>query len=252
MKKDKTYKGPKILTFDIESGAGVNGFKADLSVVLCIGYKWLHEDSATCLSVLDYGNLSKKKVQDWDEELLLDFSEIVAEADLLVGHYSSMFDIPFINGRKLIHKQDPLPPIKHFDTCMKLRGKAAFSSKRLRHLSKVLNLQSGKLDNNWPEGWIEVTRNPKKHVGDMIPYCIGDVLATEELYKLISPLSQNTGLFHVNTGHVCPKCASTKLQRRGRQLSTKQEYQRYQCQDCGSWSRDRLPKEKTKTTLRDL
>jgi hypothetical protein len=246
---------PKILIFDLESGAGVNGFKADLSVTLCIGYKWLHEKKAKCLSVLDYGDLKKKRVMDWDVKMLDDFAKVVSEADMIVGHYSKMFDLPYLNGRRLLHGQTPLAPTKHFDTCLNLRGKVAFSSKRLKHLSKILNLKKRKLENNWPEGWIEVARNPKKHIGDMIPYCIGDVLATEELFLRTAPLSKYTGLFHLGRDEItCPKCGSQKLQKRGKLVSVGKTHQRYQCQDCGSWSRDGLSdeKDKRKTRMRDL
>ncbi len=243
----------KILTLDIETGAGVNGFKADLAVVLCVGFKWAHEKTAKCLSILDYGDLKRKKVQEWDKGLLVEFSKVYSEADITVGHYSSVFDLKFINGRLLLHGLPPLPPIKHVDTCFELRKISKFSSNRLGHVAKLLKLSNKKKENGWPEAWIEVTRNPKKHVGGMIPYCKGDVLATEELFIRLRPFMKYVGLNHVIDGDVCPKCSSPKLQKRGRHITVGNIYQRLCCQSCGGWCRSLVVEKKEyKNQVKDL
>lgn len=248
--KDKKL---KILVFDIESGAGVNGFKSDLAVSLCIGYKWSGEKRARCLSILDYGDLKRKKVNDWDKEMLKEFASIMSEADVLVGHYSSRFDRQFLSGRLLIHGLPPLPPIRHIDTCIEARKIAKFSSNRLGHLAKILKSKNQKSNKNWPEAWNEVTRFPEKHVKGMIPYCKKDVMATDEVFIRLRPHMKYVGFRQLEKiGISCPKCGSTKAQRRGRYITSSHKYQRFQCKDCGGWFRDSHPYDSPKPITRDL
>ena len=37
----------------------------------------------------------------------------------------------------------------------------------------------------------------------------------------------------------CPKCGSTKVEKRGFMYTNVAIYQRYRCKDCGGWSRGR-------------
>ncbi len=48
--------------------------------------------------------------------------------------------------------------------------------------------------------------------------------------------------------HACPRCASTDVQKRGVQRTSVSTFQRYQCNDCGAWSR--AGKNLAKTELR--
>src|SRR6476469_8979106 len=107
----------KTLFFDIETGAGVNGFKSDLSVALCICYKWENEPKVRSMSVLDYDDLHNMPIPVWDMKMLLDFSSVINQADVIVGHYSKGFDKAYLNGRMLIHGLPPHSPVKHIDTC---------------------------------------------------------------------------------------------------------------------------------------
>jgi uncharacterized protein YprB with RNaseH-like and TPR domain len=225
----------RTLFFDIETGAGVNGFKADLSVALCIGYKWSDEKKPKTLSILDYGDLASKPIAKWDKEMLRDFAAIYDSADLIVGHYSKRFDRRYLNGRMLLHRLPPPAPVRHIDTCLEARQIAAFSSNRLGHLLKILDGENRKLDKGWPEWWIGVGRDPYGQVRKMLPYCKGDVLAVEELYHILEPYMVNKGMFNMHEG--CPKCGHHRLQSRGTYRTTGGLYQRFQCQSCGSWSR---------------
>ena len=220
----------KILCFDIES-AGVNALKADLGFVIVFGYKWVHETDAKVITI------SKENLKKFnDRELLLEACKVMDEADVLVGHFASVFDRRFLNGRLLIHGLSAIPPTKMRDTCMIARSAAAYSSNRLKHLAKILNLRHQKLENNWPTAWFKVMQGDMKALKGLAEYCKGDVLALEELYLRLRPYDQNHPRLHLD-GDCCGSCGGA-VQRRGWAYTKERRYRRWQCKSCRKWGRD--------------
>ena len=227
---------PRILSFDIES-AGVNALKSDLGFVILFGYKWAHEREAHVLT-LDSHSLRQFN----DKALLRQASALFAEADIVVGHFASIFDRRFIQGRLLINGLPPLPPTKLRDTCLLARSVAAFSSNRLKHLAKILNLTNRKLDNNWPEAWFKVMQGNTRHLAALARYCKGDVLAVEELYFRLRPFDNpHPRLWSNPGGSRKPKCGvcGGRVAWRGLIYLGQQAYRRYQCLSCWRWDRER-------------
>jgi uncharacterized protein YprB with RNaseH-like and TPR domain len=96
---------PTRLFFDIES----SDLNADWGVVLCIGYR-LGKGKLLVPTLHDF---SPRDVLD-DRGLLKFFAnEVWPKADIVIGHYSTRFDLPFINSRLLYHGLDPLAPVHH-------------------------------------------------------------------------------------------------------------------------------------------
>ena len=148
--------GPRILFFDIET-AGVNALKSDLGFVVCFGYKWSDETESHCITA------RKQDLRAFDDRWLLEkASELMREADMVVGHYASVFDRRFFQGRLLINNLPSIPPTKMRDTCMIARSVANFSSNRLGHLSEILDLkakkQAKKSGRDWPGWWFGVMK----------------------------------------------------------------------------------------------
>lgn len=221
---------PKILTFDLES-AGVNALKSDLGFVICIGYKWLHEKKANVL-MLDQADLKRFD----DKKILAEFSLLFNEADLVVGHYASVFDRRFIQGRLLINNLPPIPPTKMRDTCMISRSAANFSSNRLKHLCKILNLKQQKMENGWPLAWFQVMTGDMKALKGLADYCKGDVLATEELYMRLRPFDNAHPRVEMDRAK-CPVCSGA-VQYRGYSFVAGKRYRRFQCVGCSKWGRE--------------
>ena len=171
----------KTLIYDIET-AGVNALKADLGFVIVFGYKWLGEKSAHVLTI------NQKDLQKFDDrELLVRVSKLLQQADVVVTHYGSNFDKKFLQGRLMINDLPgfPHPPVR--DTCLGLRVVTNFSSKRLKHAAKIMQFKHQKLENDWPRAWFQIMRGNMKVLRDLAKYCIGDVLADEELYLRLRP-----------------------------------------------------------------
>lgn len=221
---------PKVLSFDLES-CGPNALRSDLGIVIVFGFKWLHEKRANVFT------LTKGALRNFDDRnLLIEASKLFEQADLLVGHFASVFDRRFIQGRLLINELPPIPPTKLRDTCLIARSVANFSSNRLKHLAKILNLKHQKLENNWPDAWFDVMRGDMKVLAELAAYCAGDVLAVEELYKRLLPFD-NAHPRIVTDRSVCGMC-SGPIEYRGYALANANRYRRYVCKNCGHWARE--------------
>ena len=222
---------PKILFLDIES-AGVNALRADLGFVIVFGYKWAHEPIPHAYLI------GKKDLKAFnDKPLLIKASKLIAEADLVVGHFASVFDRRFIRGRLLIHNLPPIPATRLRDTCMIARSVANFSSNRLKHLTKILKMKHHKTDNNWPEAWFKVMQGDMSHLRALGEYCKGDVLALEELYFRLRP-HDNAHPRIVEDRSKCGGCGGP-IQYRGNSFVGTYKYRRFQCFQCGQWDRER-------------
>lgn len=220
---------PKILFFDIES-AGVNALKSDLGFVIMVGYKWAHEPDVK-IDVIHRKDLRHFN----DRELLTRFAKRFEKADLCVAHFGSVFDRRFIQGRLLINNLPPIPPTRMRDTCMIARSAANFSSNRLKHLAKILDLQNQKLDNNWPIAWFKVMQGDMDHLRALADYCKGDVLALEELYNRLLPFDNAHPRIYSDRS-VCNRCGA-KVIYRGVSFVNNNQYRRYQCIN-GHWGRE--------------
>ena len=217
----------KILFFDIES-IGVNAMKSDLGRICCFGYKFQGDKKARCLT------LDKESLDKFDDRaLLVQVSEIMEQADLLVAHFGSVFDRRFIQGRLLINGLPPIPATKMRDTCMIARSVANFSSNRLKHLCKLLGMENEKLENNWPTAWFEVMRGNMKALKGMAHYCKGDVLALEELYNRLLPFD-NAHPRLVRKRATCGICGGP-VEYRGTHYTATAKYRRTFCKACPKW-----------------
>ena len=223
-------KQPKILFFDVES-AGVNALRSDLGFVIIFGYKWNYEKEAKVISI-DRTNLRKFN----DKILLQKASRIFTKADLVVAHYGSVFDRRFIQGRLLINGLPPIPATKMRDTCMVARSVANFSSNRLKHLAKILNLRHQKLDNNWPTAWLLAMQGNMKAIHGLAKYCKGDVLALEELYNRLLPFDNAHPRIYFDDK--CRVCGG-EVAHHGISFIGERRYRRWQCTSCGKWGRSR-------------
>lgn len=221
---------PKILSFDIET-AGVNALKSDLGFVIVFGYKWLHEKKAHAL-VIDSGDLRRFD----DRQLLTEASKLISEADIVVGHFASVFDRRFLQGRLLIHGLPPIPPVKMRDTCMIARSVANYSSNRLKHLAKILDLTNQKLENGWPMAWFRVMQGDAKALEGMAKYCKGDVCAVEELYLRLRPFDQPHPRL-VADRTKCGICGGA-IEYRGFAYVSERKYRRFVCKECSRWGRE--------------
>ena len=233
-------KQPKILLIDCESG-GVNALKSDLGFLLCFGFKWLGSKTTTVLTVDQFPGWFSKGGSINDKPLLKAALKIMEEADILVGHFSSVFDRRFIQGRCAIHGLTPPPPTKMRDTCMMARSAFNFSSNRLENLANVLKLPVKKyrkeVPDEWPMWWFRAMSGDTKAIHAMAKYCAQDVETLEHLYLALRSFDQPHPRVYENR-ETCAVCGG-KIQYRGVAFVGQHKYQRFQCTECGRWDRSR-------------
>jgi rubredoxin len=85
------------------------------------------------------------------------------------------------------------------------------------------------------------SENYKESWKIMEEYNIQDVNLLEELYeKLKGWVPNHPSHSALQNDHVCPNCGGYHLQKRGTAITTTLSYQRWQCKDCGAWSRSKI------------
>lgn len=239
----------KILLYDIETSPLITYtwglYEQNVSkmlqdwYMLCFAYKWLGEKRVHVKSLPDY-NLYKKDPQN-DLELVKDLHRLFDEADIIIAHNGDSFDQKMSQTRFMIHKLGPTSPYRQIDTKKIAKQNARFTSNKLDDLGKSLSLGQ-KLDTGGIELWHGCMNGNKKAWKTMTTYNKQDVVLLEQLYMELRPWIKGHPNMNLLEDRLesCPKCGSGPMQKRGYMVSSTQRYQRYQCQACGGYSRQRL------------
>lgn len=234
---------PKILIFDIETSPVIattwDLYPKALSIdnilkdwyLVSAAWKWVGEKTVHSVCSI--------KPHD-DKRTVKTLRDIIAQADIIVGHNSDRFDLKKLNSRIITHGLSPLPHVATVDTVKEVRRVAMFTSHKLDYLSKVLTGKR-KVHVDY-QLWLDVLAGSKKALSKMVEYNKVDVIRTEELYIHLLPYMKNHPHVGVMKGKdrrlSCNKCGSIDIKRNGIRITAaglrKQEIQ---CQSCGSYHR---------------
>lgn len=202
---------------------------------ICLAYRWLDETRTHFIA-------------EWQEGGRLGFltaaRDLLDEADLVVGHNSTAFDVPHLKGEFILEGLTPPSPFKQFDTLLTMRKNGNLEANHLDTLDKRFGF-SGKTDKYRIEVAEAAVAGDVAMQRKIERYNKGDIAATIRVYNRLRPWgTANLGLFAADpTRPSCPACESRRLQRRGYQVKDALRYPRYQCQACGKWmtSRQAVP-----------
>jgi uncharacterized protein YprB with RNaseH-like and TPR domain len=236
---------PKIILFDIET---IN-LKADLSPILCFGWKDLIEHQVHSIGLWDFSLWEKSPFND--RLLCKEIYKILSPADAYVAHYGQRFDLKFINTRLAFHNMNRLPPVKLIDTWRLARDNLLLTGNRLKNLCSYLKCQHQKMASGGWQTWLDVVNKDPIAIKKMTKYNKEDVLALQDLFiklRCFSNKLPNYNLFNIDKKIICNNCGSSHLNARGYSLTQSKKYRRYQCKDCGSWGKVSCSKE-GKTTI---
>lgn len=237
----------KILILDIETAPNLayvwRFFKENIgakqviehSEIISFAYKWL-----------DDPNVYYYDTQHTDEPSILRILvEVLNVADIVVAHNGRAFDLPTIQGRSMVAGLKPPSPYKIVDTLLVARHEFNFPSNSLEYLSTVLGVTKKDSHKEFPgfELWAECLKGNPKAWEEMKKYNIQDVLTLEEIYLRMLPWMRrhpNVTVYNEERANpCCPRCSSNNIQRRGYAYTNVGKYQRFVCNDCGSWGRTR-------------
>jgi len=154
-----------------------------------------------CASVADmYGNVRTFRIDEapWkrdrrrdDIALAVGLRDYLEQFDVLVGWYSKMFDIPYLNTRLLIGNERPLrSDMMHFDPIWKAKkGSMALHSARLDAVAKTFRLEVQKTGLD-PEIWNDAADGEKEAMDYVVEHCEKDVLVLRQAFHILKPLAK--------------------------------------------------------------
>ena len=227
---------PKILTYDIET----TNFKGNRGEIICLGYQWNAEPTKV-VKISDFRGWKKLPVEQRDKYVVAEIRDIIIDADVLVGHYAQRFDHRFIQHRCLYHGLGPIPDTKHVDTWKIAKYQLACSSNRLKTLADAFGLSNKKDSVEW-KYWRRLAAHDQESIDLISEYCKQDVRTTWDLVQKLLPIAKDIPNLSLLTGepiYTCSACGGSKILHRGIRHTKIHSYARFQCQDCGRWSRGR-------------
>jgi hypothetical protein len=187
------------------------------------------------------GVLFDSRHQSSETDMIRRVWELLNEADAVIHYNGSRFDIPTLNKEFLKAGLTPPEPYKQVDLLRTVRARFRFHSNKLDEVLKQLGMEA-KVQHKGHELWTECMAGDPKAWKVMERYNRRDVTIMEGLYTRLLPWIKNHpnfGLYVNENRPVCTKCGGHELQKRGLQRSQVAVYDRYQCQECGSWQQER-------------
>lgn len=188
---------------------------------------------------------------DTEEDMLKKIWDLIDEADVVCHYNGSRFDMPTLNKEFLKFDMPPPSPYQQIDLLHTARKQFKLARNTLDYVAEFLGL-GNKLEHKGMALWTGCMNGNKEDWKHMEKYNKKDVTLLEDVYLKLRPWIKghpNPALYNDKEVMQCPKCGGTHLHKRGTYKTKVQEYQRYQCQDCFSWSRERftmVPKGKRK------
>lgn len=253
----------KLLVLDIETSpieayvwalwdqnVGLDFIKTEWTI-LSYAAKWVGKGPVIYQDTSGHG---PDRVRD-DKKLVGEIHTLLDEADIVVAQNGQRFDIKKINARLIQHGLGPYSPIRIIDTMLVAKKHFGFTSNKLEWMSKYLTDSPKEKHKKFPgfELWLECLKDNPAAWAEMKKYNKRDVVATEKLYLRQRPWianHPNAGVYTTSELPTCPKCGNSTMIRRGTAATQQGRYQRYQCTNCGGWSRGKqmlmpLPKRKS-------
>lgn len=195
--------------------------------MLCFAAKWAGERGVKFHAAWE----------DGERTMIRRASELLDEADAVIGWNSQKFDTRWIQGQQARFALKRTSPYVNVDLMRSARRYFTLPSYKLDFVAQFLGV-GRKVKTGGFSLWGEVMDGDEKARALMRRYNIGDTKLTEDVFDRMLAGGWVHGLPNaaMDGGHVCPHCASERLQARGWQHTKTRRYQRFQCKDCGGWS----------------
>lgn len=209
------------------------------SFMLCWAAKW--DDSDEVLT----DRLTQKELLNQDStRITQSMAELIREADVVVAHNADRFDLATINAEIMLHDLEPLGPTQTIDTLKIAKQNFRFPRYSLDYLgSRLVGERKIKVDF---ELWRDVYQGSIPRLKEMVEYNVQDVILLEKVFERMRPhVRRLTRLYEAEHDYhiICPSCGTEgikNMQKRGFYRTQASTFQRYQCQNCRRYFRDRV------------
>lgn len=196
--------------------------------MLCFAAKWYREREVFF-----------HRKPDGHADMVSHAHRLLDEADAVVHFNGKKFDVPHLNREFLLQGLTPPSPYKQIDLLKVVQKQFNFPSNKLAYVTKALGLK-GKLEHEGHSLWIKVMAGDPVAWKKFERYNKRDVTQMEPLFDILRPWCPslpNFNLYGDEEQHVCPKCGSPDLQKRGYAYTQVSKFQQWACNACGAWSR---------------
>lgn len=235
----------KIATFDIEmfpclgwffGGYEVNPLKYEREDELAsFAYQWLGQKKVHIKGRCDY----KDKT---DKSLAKDLWALFDEADILIGHNLDRFDIKKANSRFLVSGLTAPSHYRTIDTLKVIKKHFGENRNGLDHFCQKHGIGE-KTHEKYHDLWYPCIQGDKTAWRKMKKYNQEDVRINAEMYNLIRPwIDNHPNLATMLDRPCCPNCGSIDTSANGYRFAQGTKYRRIQCNDCGAWFKQSMPK----------
>lgn len=231
----------KITALDIETHPAVV-YTYDLFRPFISHKQIITPSRISCFSYQRYGERKVHFVSEYHDgrdALIDELWNVLNDADVILGYNSNRFDVPWIHGELMVAGKTKPSPVKHIDLYQTIKSNSRMLSKKLDYVSDRL-LGDKKIDVNTMSLAIECASDDPdvaaKAWAKMKRYSIKD---TRLLFPLFEQIRSYVKMPHPisEDGATCHSCGSHDLQRRGFTTTLTGKFQRFACNNCGSWFR---------------
>lgn len=200
------------------------------STILSIAWKWQGEDKIKCVS-------SSPSNPRGDKALAALAQKLINGCDVAVGHNIDAFDLPKLKTRIIAHDMQPPSQPRTIDTLKIARKHFKFTSNKLEHLAKALDLPAKKMTTRKFDGftlWSECLEGNPEAFKELKEYNKQDVIVLEQCYNKLVKWEPNIKLdvYSSTLDNVCT-CGSKLWSNNGYSYSPKGRYKRFRCKKCG-------------------
>ena len=234
---------PRILVFDLENTPGLGyfwGSTYDTSIievvepsrVMCWGAKWRGDQK----SKIQF----RSTFHDGRQAMLEGIAELLDEADAVVSYNGDRHDTPHITTEFMREGITVPSPYREIDLYKVTKRRLKLHSNRLNFASQQFHIGQ-KVDHEGFPLWLKCMEGDEKAWAQMKRYQIGDVVLADDYCDFLLPLLPASMLPNHAVGAdglTCPRCESTKVQKRGFERRGLSMFQRFQCQGCGGWFKE--------------
>ena len=219
----------------------------EVGYTLCWAAKWEGDKDIMFSSIFGDGR----------EKMLKGIYDLLDEADIVVHYNGTKFDIPILNQEFALRGWTPPSPVQQIDLLKVVKQRFRLASNKLAFVGSYLGI-GAKVQHKGMELWRDCMNGEPEAWKKMEEYNKGDITLLEKLYNRVRSWitnHPNYGLYFDTDRPMCPNCGSVSVQKRGLYRTASLTYQRYRCNDCGTWSKERytsMDKEQRKNVLKGI